>query len=247
MKIIKYKKITNGRYKVTLDDCEMTLYEEVILKYNLLISKEIDKNSLEEINKDNQYYEVYYSALNSLKSKYKSEYDIKEFLRKKEYSFDLIDKATCKLKEQGYLNDVNFAKSFINYQILTTNKGPNKFRLELLTHKIDENIIEKEISVFTEEEQLEKIKKLANKFLKSNKTRGGMVLKRKVMTDLINYGYNNYLIEKVLNELEFGNNQEIAKKEYEKLYTKLSRKYSGTELKNKIREKMYMKGLKYEE
>ena len=64
---------------------------------------------------------------------------------------------------------------------------------------------------------------------------------------MYNYGYSGKLIDKVLSSFDFSNDSELAKKEYDKLYRKLSRKYSGSELKQKIREKMYMKGLKYEE
>lgn len=45
----------------------------------------------------------------------------------------------------------------------------------------------------------------------------------------------------------FENDEFIAKKEYDKLFKRLSRKYSGSELKNKIREKLFQKGLQYEE
>ena len=93
--------------------------------------------------------------------------------------------------------------------------------------------------------QLEKIEKLVNRFYKSNKSRGGNILKRKIMTDLINYGYDSELIMEVLNKLDFSVDEEIAKKEYDKLYKRLSRKYEGVELKNKIKEKMYQKGLNY--
>lgn len=246
MKIQKYKKMTNGRYKVTLDDFDLILYEEVILKYNLLIKKDIDKKLIDEINKDNQYYEVYYSGLNSIKSRFRSVYELRELLRRKEYPIELVDSVIDKLSSQGYLNDESFTKAYINNQLIVSNKGPNKIKQELINHKIDINIIDKELDIFTEEEMLEKIEKLANRFYKSNRTRGGMVLKRKIMTDLINYGYDGYLIDKVLNKYDFNNNDDVAKKEYDKLYKKLSRKYSGDELKRKIKEKMYMKGLKYE-
>lgn len=238
--------MTNGRYKVTLDDFDLILYEEVILKYNLLIKKDIDKKLIDEINKDNQYYEVYYSGLNSIKSRFRSVYELRELLRRKEYPIELVDSVIDKLSSQGYLNDESFTKAYINNQLIVSNKGPNKIKQELINHKIDINIIDKELDIFTEEEMLEKIEKLANRFYKSNRTRGGMVLKRKIMTDLINYGYDGYLIDKVLNKYDFNNNDDVAKKEYDKLYKKLSRKYSGDELKRKIKEKMYMKGLKYE-
>lgn len=246
MKIIKYRKMAGGKYKVTTDSLDLVLYEEVILKYNLLITKEIDPLDPEKISNDNMYYEVYYSALNSIKSTFRSVYDMRVLLNKKEYPTDMIDAVIDKLLEQGYLNDLSFTKAFINNQMITTNKGPNKIKQELLEHKVDCDI-DKELEVFDTDSQLEKIEKLANRFYKSNRNRGGNVLKQKITNDLYNYGYSGNLIDKVLSSFDFSNDKDLAKKEYDKLYRKLSRKYSGSELDRKIKEKMYMKGLKYEE
>ena len=246
MKIIKYKKMSGGKYKVTTDTFDLVLYEEVILKYNLLITKEIDPLDVEKISNDNMYYEVYYSALNSIKSRFRSVYDMRVLLTKKEYPIDMIDSVIDKLLEQGYLNDLSFTKAFINNQMITTNKGPNKIKQELLEHKVDCDI-DKELEVFDLDLQLDKVDKLANRFYKSNRNRGGNVLRQKITNDLYNYGYNGSLIDKVLSNYDFSNDKELAKKEYDKLYRKLSRKYTGSELERKIKEKMYMKGLKYEE
>lgn len=247
MKIIKYKKMANGKYKVYLDDKELLLYEDVILKYNLLLSKEIDTNMLIELDKYNQECDVYYVALNSIKNRFKSTYELKTTLLKKEYPIDLVDKAIDKLINQGYLNDRIYAKSFINNQMITTNNGPYKIIRELTEKKVDSDIINEEILVYTSEKQILKIKKLIDKGLKTNHSRGGIILKQKIYNDLKNLGYDISIINSIISECEFGNDSNIAKKEYDKLYKKYSRKYSGDELKRKIREKMYMKGLNYEE
>lgn len=247
MKVLKYKKLTGGKYKVTLDTMDIVLYEEVILKYNLLITKEIDPLEIEKISNDNMFYEIYYVAIKSINSRIKSVYDIRMFLKKKEYPIDIIESVIDKLLEQGYLNDLIFTKSFINNQIVTTNNGPNKIKKELLDHRVDEKIIYNELESFTTDIQLEKIEKLINRFYKSNHTRGGFVLKKKITNDLLNYGYDMELIDKEINKFDFSNDKDIAKKEYEKLYRKLSKKYNGVELERKIKEKMYMKGLVYEE
>lgn len=247
MKIIKYKKASKGRYKIELDDGrELSLYEEVILKYELLLKKEIRGNDFLNIERDNQEWDVYYVALNSIKNRFKSVDDTKNFLIKKEYPVELVEKACLKLIEQGYLNDRSFTKSYINNQIITTNKGPNKIKRELLEHRVDISIINEEIQYFDEESQVEKITKIINRLLNSNRTRGGNVLRKKISNDLINLGYDANLIANVLNNFDFSVDQEIAKKEYEKLYKKLSRKYNDRELEYKIREKMYQKGLYYE-
>ncbi len=248
MKILKYKKGTKGRYKVFLEDGkEFVLYEEVILKYQLLLSKEIDEKMMIEVDQCNQEWDVYYVALHSIENRYKSIYELRMSLLKKEYPMELVDQAIEKLIQQGYLNDRSFAKSYINYQMITTNKGPYKIMKELNEKKIDSDIIEEEIKVYGEEEQLDKIHKLIQKGLKVNHSRGGVVLKQKIYNDCKLMGYDISLLNQAFSEYSFDNNQEIAKKEYDKYYRKYSRKYSGEELERKIREKMYQKGLQYEE
>lgn len=248
MKIEKYKKTTKSRYKILLDDGrELLLYEEVILQFELLLKKEILEKEILTIELANQECDVYHVALDSINHRFKSIYDTKEFLIKKEYPEEMIDKALDKLIKQGYLNDRSFAKSYINNQIITTNKGPYKIKKELNEHRVDNDIIDEELTIFNQEQQLEKIEKVATRLFKTNRNRGGFVLKKKMINDLVNLGYDLTVITKVIEEFDFSNNKDIAAKEYEKLYRKLSRKYEGKELEYKIKEKLYQKGLYYED
>ena len=185
---------------------------------------------LDEIEKFNLECDVYYVALNSLKSRFKSIYDTKEFLLKKEYPIDLVEKSVNKLISQGYLNDRSYTKGFINNKMVTSNMGPNKIIKELIEHKISLDIINEEIIVFDDELQIEKINKLVDKGIRSNHSRGGVVLKKKILNDLVMLGYDADLINKVMYDYDFSNDSDIAKKEYDKLYKRLSRKYSGKEL-----------------
>lgn len=248
MKILKYKKNSNGKYTIFLDDGKsLVLYEDVILLYNLLLKKEINSEDIEEICNTNFEYDVYYVALKSITSRFKSVYELRAFLRKKEYPEELIDNAILKLTSQGYLNDRLFTKSYINTQISTTSNGPYRIIRELENKKIDSEIINDEIVVFTEDIQEEKISKIIEKLLKTNHTRGGLVLKQKIVDDLKNKGYLYEVISRVVDNYDFSCDKKIAKKEYDKLYKKYSTKYEGYQLDKIIKEKLYSKGLVYEE
>lgn len=246
MRIIKYKKGSKGLYKVELDDGRvLSLYEDVILKFDLLLKKEIMDSDLDSINKYNLECDVYYVALNNIKSRFKSEFELRNILKKKEYPDEYIELAINKLIKQGYLNDRLFARSYINNQMLTTSRGPLRIQRDLLDKKIDYNVINEELSVFSEEEQMMKIKKIISKKIQSNHSRGGYVLKQKIVNDVKLLGYDSLVISRVISEFDFSSNDEdIAKKEYNKLYKRLSHRYSGDELERKIREKLYQKGLK---
>lgn len=248
MKILKYKKKKNGQYELMLESGEeLSLYEEVILNFDLLLKKSISDDKRDMILRANQEYDVYYVALKSLKSRFKSVKDLRELLLKKQYPQELVEKAISKLLGQGYLDDRSFAKAYINQQMITTSKGPKKIEKELLDKGVFSDIIFSEISVFTKEEQLHKIEKVASRLLKSNRSRGGAVLKRKIVHDLQVLGYDISNIEEILSKMDFSDTKDISKREAEKLYRRLSKKYSGRELEYKIKEKLYQKGLYYED
>ncbi|HIR49277.1 MAG TPA: RecX family transcriptional regulator [Candidatus Faecimonas gallistercoris] len=248
MKILKYKKKRNGQYDLQLESGDvLSLYEEVILKFELLLKNRIDEKEKEEILLCNQEYDVYYVALRSLKSRFRSVCELRKLLLKKKYPQDYVEKAICKLLEQGYLDDRSFAKAYINEQIITTSKGPRKIETELLSRGVCSSIIDDEILIFTKEEQIPKIKKVANRLIRSNRSRGGVVLRNKIIHDLQTLGYDIAIIDEVLKTIDFGDTKDIAKKEYDKLYRKFSRKYSGRQLEYKIKEKLYQKGLYYED
>ena len=57
MKIKKISKKKGSLYEIILDNNELlNLYDDVILKYNLLLKKEIDEKEIKEIIKFNSYF-----------------------------------------------------------------------------------------------------------------------------------------------------------------------------------------------
>ena len=48
MKIIKYKKLPGNKYKITLDNNDIILYEDIIIKNMILLKKEIKENELKQ-------------------------------------------------------------------------------------------------------------------------------------------------------------------------------------------------------
>ena len=54
MKINKFKKVGKNKYKIIFDNTDLTLYEDVILKYDLLIKKEVDLDLIDKIIEENK-------------------------------------------------------------------------------------------------------------------------------------------------------------------------------------------------
>lgn len=247
MKVEKYRKKKDGKYCVTFTNGkEMELYEEVILSYELLLKKELDAKLITEIIDYNRECSVYYLALKYLKSRARSEKEVIDMLKKQNSSDECMKHVIDKLVKQGYIDDVRYANSFLNQQLILTTRGPRKIAYELEKKGISKEIIQDTLILYTKEVECEKINKIVDKMITSNRNKSSLLLKRKIEQDLIHQGFHKDNIDMILSHTIFQNDDELYQKEYQKLYQKLQRKYSGDMLNYQIKQKLYQKGFRYE-
>ena len=111
MKILKFKKVSKNKYKLFLDNDEsITLYEEIIIKNNLLISKTLDKDVLDDlINQNNEFY-AYDLAINYISIRVRSIKELRDYLLKKGISINEVEKTIKRLIKENYLNDRKYKK-----------------------------------------------------------------------------------------------------------------------------------------
>jgi len=243
MKINKFTKQKNGMYKIQFEDGSNILaHEDIILKYELLIKKEITEKEEKIILKENIIYEGYDQAIKYITKKMRSKKEIIKYLESKELDKETISEIIKILKKNGYINDEAYAEVYINDRILLSNDGPNKIKKYLLETGVDKNIIEEKIKLFKRNDELEKIEKIVNKMKNANRNKSAYILKNKILDYLNNLGYDKSTVLEVLDNYKFENSDDIVKKEYEKAYKKLSKKYSGKELEYKLKQKMYSLG-----
>ena len=243
MKIKCYKFLGNGRYKVKIGETDYIIYEDIIIKHKILTKEEITQKELDKYLKDNVIYEAYYKALEYIKIKLRTEKEIETYLKKHDFSNEVIEKITDKLNKDGYLNQKVYAEAYINDQINLKTVGPLKIKQELEKLGIEESIINQKLENYSKEQQLEKIQKLVEKEINLNTNKSSYMLKNKILVNLLNKGFYKDDILEVLDNIKV-DDKKIYEKEYKKLYEKYSKKYSGKELEYKIREKMYQKGFR---
>lgn len=244
MKIQEYRYLGNSKYKVIIFDCEYILYEDIILKYDLLI-KNVNEKDLSRYLEENKRCEAYYVALKYIKSKLRTKREIEKYLSKKDYSDFDIDYAVSRLEQERYLDERVYAKSYILDAINLKSIGPNRIVMELTNLGIDRDIVLDELSIFTDYLKEEKVYKYIEKSIKNNHNKSSYILKNKIEQNLINLGYDLSVIKKCLSEYDIDDN-EVYQKELEKVRNKLSKKYTGKELDYKIKEYMYRRGFRVE-
>ncbi len=245
MKIKKFKKDRGNTYKILFDnEEEITLYDDVIVKYNLLVSKELTDKLLDEIKNYNEFLNGYYSSIKYMNRKMRTELEIKNFLKKQDIVDKDIDIIINMLYKDGYLNKINYLCSFLNDQYNLTLNGPNKIIKNLNELGYENNEIIEYLYKYDWDSRIEKIVK---KKIKLNHKLSINSLKQKILNDLINLGYDKDKINKELEKAQFLEEDDILKNELIKIKKKYSLKYSENDLKYKVVNFLYKKGFKIED
>ena len=237
-------------YEVELDDEKVILYDETILKFNLLTKKTLEKTELEKIKTFNEEIKCYKKSLKYLSLRLRSKNELEKYLKRFKFENKDIKKTIKRLTEEGYLNDKNFAIAYLNTQLALTNKGPLKIKEELLSHEISEDIIFEVLAKYDKNLEKEKIISIIDKSIKTNKSFPVYKLKEKIFLNLLNKGFSKDLVETIINSYDFLVDEEkeykLLKKKAEKILKRLSKKYKSYELLKRLKTSLYNSGFQVE-
>lgn len=248
MKIESFKKLKDNKYEVNFDNKDsITLYDDVIVYYNLLVNKEMDKNKYLKIIKYNNQLEAYYLSLKFLNKKMRTEKEIKNMLEKKDYDIDVINKTIEKLTKDNYLDKDRYIDTYIKDQINLKDIGPNKIKVNLKELGFTEEFIDTYLENINKDIWDEKIDKYINKKMKCSTNLSAARLKEKIVDYLATKGFYKSQIMEILDNYEFITDKDVLIKEYNKIKRKLESKYQDNELEFRIKSKLYSKGFKNSE
>lgn len=245
MQVLNYKKLKSNLYQVEFDDGKSyKIYDDIIIKYELLIDKNISKNKLNDILCENELLESYYQALKYINIKMRTEKEIRAYLKKKDISSVSVDYAVDKLKNEGYINEDIYTKAYIQDAINLSNDGPKKIEADLLKLGIKEETITKYLDYDNEIWKI-KINKILEKKAKVNKYSKSL-FKNKMYTYLYSLGYSSNELKNIIDDFEIDTTSSFNK-EADKTWKLLINKYDKKEAILKFKNKLYQKGYSLDE
>ena len=199
MKIVKYTRLASGKYKVLFDNKkELILYESVIIDTNLLYKKEITSEEYNNLVSLNNYQDIYNKVIKYIGIRLRSKKEIIDYLKKMDLSIEVVDDILNKLITNKYIDDERFSQAYIKDKYNFSNNGPYKIVNELVKLGIDKDIAYTyTFDIITNE--AEKINKLINKYVKSDKKHDWYYLRNKIYNNLINLGYSKEIVISILN------------------------------------------------
>ena len=243
MEIVSFKKTKNNKYEIKFkDNSSIELYDDVIIKYNLLVNKSMDSKKFTEIINYNSSLDAYFLSLKYLNSKMRTKLEIKKYLEKKEFDSNTITKTIDKLIKNKAIDEDLYIKSYVNDQINFKLVGPFKIANKLHDLGIDKQKALEYINSLDKNIWYDKLNKIINKKIKTNKTNSPLMLKNKILSSLYNDGYDKEMITTVLGCYDIDVNEDALLKEYNKYKIKLSKKFDGNELDFQIKMKLRQKG-----
>ncbi len=222
---------------------------DVLVRFHLKKGLEIDELSIQEIQYQDDIRKAYHLAVNYLARRMRSEKEIKEYLTQKEVEEPIIIEVLHKLASQKYINDEEYALSFVRTQMNTTDKGPELIITELKERGINEALIKQAMAEYSIEDQVEKAIKVSEKLIKKSTKDSMRIVKQKAEQLLLRKGYSFNIIHAALNEVDMDKEQdeemEAIRYQGEKAKRKYS-KYSGFEYEQKMKQTLYRKGFSIE-
>lgn len=246
VEIMSFKKKSSSVYEIEVNTGDKyKLYDDIILKYELLLERKIDKKKLDQILKENATLDAYYRALKYIGKKMRTKIEIEKYLRGKDFGSDEVEYATQKLQEEGYLDNKRYVKAFVNDALNLSFDGPKKIAADLLNLGVDETLVNEELDKIDDEVWEERIKKVIEKRAKVNKN-GLRVFRSKVTSNLMVLGYPLDLVKPMVEACEVDTSL-VFSIEADRVYQMLVNKYDGSELALRFRNKMYSKGFEVDD
>lgn len=194
---IEIQQKNKNRANLYLDDeffCGISI--ELCLKYSLKKGIQVNSEFINEIVLEDEKSKAMNKAVNYISSTLKTTKQIRNYLKKKDYSPQTIDHVISKMEEYKYVDDESYARAFIN--TYSNKYGKIKLISALKSKGVSEHVID---NVFDENLNLESnIEKVAEKYLKNKEVNKDTL--NKLSRFLCSRGYEFDEINSYINNLK---------------------------------------------
>ena len=204
MEILKYELTKKNIYNVYLSNGEvLELDESVITNNELLLKKRIDNDLYDKLKRDNKICILVNASIKYINVRLRSIKEINDYLLKKEEDTDLIDEVISRLMKMGYLDDRRFTEAYIKDKLNFTSWGDYKIINELNKLGISSLYIEDNTDLLNDDVLNERMRKIIDKDIRTNKKYSGLKLKNKIYNHLLTSGYSKEKVISLINSYDF--------------------------------------------
>ncbi len=190
------QKKRSGYYNIFVDDkYAFSVSDLQLSNFDLSIGKEYSETELDTLVENATISKAYTRCLEYIIRRRRSEQEIRDYLKRKEFVEGAIDEVVKRLMRENYINDREFASAWIADRNLIKPRSKRVLQLELIKKGIDREIIQAAIEQQSVEDELDNLRKIAEKKLPRMRD------KNKLMSYLVGLGFGYGQVREVVDEL----------------------------------------------
>lgn len=186
----RYSVYGDGKYLFSFSEAEL-------LATGLRINQEFTDDELAELRAKAVIDKGYDSALNLISRRPRSEWELRDYLKRKDYDPDASQEIINKLHDRGHINDEDFARRWVENRRLLKATSQRRLKQELRQKRIDDDIIEQVLAA-DETDEVELLKELIERKRQQTKYQDEL----KLMQFLARQGFGYDKIKQALEELK---------------------------------------------
>lgn len=194
---IKQQLKRQDRYSIYIDEKYYCSFSEgELLNLGLQNGQELSQDDLNEL-KDNAVKDKAYDrSLGLISRRPRSEWEIRDYLKRKETTPEVIDATIERLSDRGYVNDLDFARRWVDNRRLLKATSKRRLRQELRQKRLAADVID-QVLTDDETDEREVLKQLVERKRTQSKYQDNL----KLMQYLSRQGYSYEDIKSVLGEI----------------------------------------------
>jgi regulatory protein len=144
---IKQQVKRQDRYSIFIDGkYSFSLSENELMQSGIRLNKEYTSAELEQLKQTAVMDKAYMRSLDMLSRRARSEWELRDYLKRKDYEPEIIDQIILRLKKLQYIDDYNFAKSWVDNRRLLKATSKRKLSQELKQKRVEQTVIDKVLS-----------------------------------------------------------------------------------------------------
>ncbi len=189
-----YNVFVDGEFAFSLSDLQLS-------NSHLSIGQAYSEADIIQIKNDANATKVYSRCLDYISRRQRSEWELRDYLKRKETSQEVIDQVIEKLIIENHLDDYRFAQAWVHDRDMLKPRSKKQLQAELIKKHIAKDIIVQVLRAQDESQELTNLKQIAIKKLPRYSDR------IKLTVYLVGQGYNYSLVKTTLDNLMAENNE----------------------------------------
>lgn len=141
MIVTKTEAVTKTRFKVYIDEkFAFVLYKGELSRYRITVGQKIEKEIYDKICKEVVLKRAKLRALHLLNDMGRTEEQLRQKLKRDQYTDEIIEEAIAYVKSFGYINDADYARNFIDSR--KEKKSKKELYAQMIQKGLSQDVVE---------------------------------------------------------------------------------------------------------